>query len=59
LHKANSQVILDQYCPSKPKKFSPNWVGRKEKVIAHGKAHLVEIQEELVRVKNTSGKRHI
>jgi hypothetical protein len=33
-------------------------VGGKEKVIAHGKAHLVEIQE-LVRVKNTSGKRHI
>jgi hypothetical protein len=51
LHKANSQVILNQYCPSKPINFSPNWVGQKEKVIAHGKAHLVEIQEELVRVK--------
>jgi hypothetical protein len=34
-------------------------VGGKEKVIAHGKAHLVEIQEELVRAKSTSGKRHI
>jgi hypothetical protein len=34
-------------------------VGQKEKVIAHGKAHPVEIQEELVRVKNSSGKRHI
>ncbi len=59
LHKANSQVILDQYCPSKPINFSPNWVGGEEKVIAHGKAHLVETQEELVRVKNSSGKRHI
>jgi hypothetical protein len=34
-------------------------VGGEEKVIVHGKAHLVEIQEELVRVKNTSDKRDI